>query len=127
MHKLITSDNRQDFDDKVRRHLSDGWSVLQGTMYATVVNVTKEERQALIEKKGAWEDNLFIVFLQGDNHQMLVTSPNHNNFDTFVNNCLSKNNHNDYTIIPGTIYAVALSDSTSKYVTPYISVTLQKW
>lgn len=123
MHKLITSSCRKAFDEKVKNHLSDGWNVLQGTMYAAVVNTTKEENTVLTKTSDVWEDNVFAVFLQGHNHQVLVTAQSGSNFEKFVNSYLDKN---DYKIIPGTIYATALQNAEGRVVTPYISVTLQK-
>ena len=123
MHKLITSGCIKTFDEKVKNHLNDGWSVLQGTMYAAVVNTTKEENAVLIKTNDAWEDNIFAVFLQGHDHQILVTSQSGSTFEKFVNSYLDKS---DYKIIPGTIYAAALQNAESRIVTPYISVTLQK-
>lgn len=123
MHKLITSSCRVAFNEKVKNHLSDGWRVLQGTMYATVVNTTKEENDALTKANDAWEDNIFAVFLQGHDHQVLATAQNNHSFEKFVNSYLDKG---DYEIIPGTVYATALQSAEGRIVTPYISVTLQK-
>ena len=123
MHKLITADNRQSFDDMVKACLNNGWSVVHGTMYATVTNVTRKEHSVLTEGRQGWEDNIFVVFLQGNGHQILITSPSRNNFNKFVNECLDRGN---YGVIPGTIYAASLEDKYNRLVAPFITVTLQK-
>ena len=123
MHKLITSDNRQTFDSKVKASLREGWNVVQGTTYATVVNTTIEEHDATLKTNQGWEDNIFVVFLQGEGHQILVTSPSQNNFNKFVNECLDRGKH---SIIPGTIYAASLEDKYNRLVAPFITVTLQR-
>ena len=123
MHKLITSDNRHGFDNKVKQHLNDGWSVVQGTMYAATVNASKKETEEVMKTNTEWENNLFAVFLQGYNHQVLITAQNHDAFDRFVNTYLESP---QYEVIPGTIYATALEEAKDRTVTPYVSVTLQK-